>query len=325
VVPFNKCKMKNPYEILGVSPDTPLEDVKKAYKKLAMEWHPDRHGGDKNAEEKFKEINNAYQIITKKNNNNGMHVDDIDIESLFSQFGFGSHFSNVHQDTALSMQVSLEDVYSGCTKSVNFSIKEKCSSCNGSGKKLSNETCPGCKGSGKLRAPGSSGMFVFMVTCQLCGGIGRKNDGSCEVCHGVGSIQKHHDTKIVIPKGAWHGDVLIADDGSKIRIHFMNHDFLSIIPGSLNIGSEISVNIFDFIVGGEVSVKTLAGVMKVKIDAGIRPGSNLRIKEAGMINRHGQKGDHIVKIWADVPKLTKENIDILLECRKQIEKKENEK
>jgi molecular chaperone DnaJ len=227
----------DPYKVLGIDPGTSEEEIKKVYKKLALEWHPDRHGGDSKAEEKFKEINTAYQILTgkiKQPNQGfppGFNPEATD-EELFEFFrgGVGFSFGDMfppfmHRTQAqmrLSIQLSLEEVCAGGRKAVRFVKQSKCHSCSGIGREISKEVCPACGGAGKSTASTSSVFTVFM-TCQACSGLGKKFGGLCGTCRGARMVATQHETTVEIPPGIGNGETVAAADGSHVTVHYMEH------------------------------------------------------------------------------------------------------
>lgn len=322
----------NPYEILGVTNTASEEDIKKAYKKLALEWHPDRHGGSKEAEEKFKEINAAYQTITNKSKGQQQFGPNISDEELFNMFrggfSFEDMFSPFVQKTTraqvkLSIGITLEEAYFGSHKDIRFTKKEQCSSCNGFGKEISSEVCPVCRGSGKISNSISSN-FTMFTTCHGCGGIGKKLGKTCEKCQGSKTISTLCDTSIDIPSGIQDGESILTSDGVVAILHYMKHPVFSIIPGTLNTESEINLSIFDLMLGATPIVKTITGDMRVKIDPGLKPGSRLRIRNAGMTSRRGERGDHIVCVLANIPKFTEEQQKVLTKMKTEIEGDKND-
>lgn len=331
--------MKNPREILGVAVDASEEDIKKAYRKLAMEWHPDRHGGSKEAEEKFKEINAAYQILTGKARPGPSQppqddmfpgISDADLFEMFGG-GLGFQFDNafapfVHRGQAkirLSLQVTLEEVCAGGKKTVRFSTQGKCKNCAGTGHELLKEPCGACGGAGRVSAGGTSTVFTIMVTCQACLGFGRKLGGVCAACRGSRFVVARHETTVDVPPGVANGETLVAADGSHITVRHAEHPVFKVVPGTLNIETEAETSLFDFMLGGEAAVSTLVGEMRVKIEPGLRPGSRLRIKSAGMLGRQGIRGDHVVRVWARMPKLTEDQQQALRRMRGEIEGESN--
>lgn len=321
----------NPHEILGVPPDASEEDIKRAYKRMAMEWHPDRHGGDKEAEEKFKEINAAYQILTGRARNpvEPAFRPDATDEEVFEFFRngggfpfdniFAPHMRGARSRAGLSMAVSMEEAYAGARRTIRYARRDPCPGCGGHGREIGEESCPACGGLGRMAAPTTSAVFTIMLTCQACGGLGKRLGNACPKCRGARTVSVQRETTVDLPSGIADGEQVAAADGSRVTVRYQPHPFLSMVPGTLNTQSDADVGVFDLMLGGETPVRTLAGEMRVKIDPGLRPGSRLRIKGAGMVGRSGAKGDHVVRIWARMPELTEDHRKALGELRAEIE------
>jgi molecular chaperone DnaJ len=325
--------MLDPHKTLGINPGASEEDIKKAYKKLALEWHPDRHGGDSKAEEKFKEISAAYQILTGKIKyphqgpiQNGFPgFTDEELFEFFRGGEAGFQFNNMppfmHRTRAqvrLSIQVTLEEACAGGRKTIRFSKQENCHSCSGIGREVGKDVCPVCGGTGRITANTSS-VFTIMVTCKACSGLGKKLGSPCGACRGMRVITTQHETTVEIPPGIGNGETIVTADGLYVTIHHIEHPIFKVVLGTLNIENEIETSLFDFLLGGEAVVTTLVGEMRVKIDSGLRPGSRLRIRGAGMLSRQGNRGDHVVRVWAVIPKLTGDHQLTLKKLRAEIE------
>ncbi|MBN2881127.1 molecular chaperone DnaJ [Candidatus Woesearchaeota archaeon] len=236
---------KDYYETLGVSKDASSEEIKKAYKKLAKQHHPDLNNHSKESEEKFKEINEAYSVIgdEKKRSNydrfgssdnnyqgfSGFNEGDFgfsgfgggaDFEDIFSSFfGGGSRGGRRHQsqrgaDLEFELVINLEDSVFGAKKTITIPRHETCSDCNGSGAESSSDvqTCPVCHGAGveyrQMRTP--FGIMRQSVTCSACGGQGKTIKNKCKTCHGTGRVKQTRKIEIAIPAGI--------DNGQRIRM-----------------------------------------------------------------------------------------------------------
>jgi len=313
----------NPREILGVASDASEEDIKKAYKKLAMEWHPDRHGGSKEAEEKFKEINVAYQVLTgKMKDKKGAEPTDEELFEFmrsgggFDPFlgGLSDMFFAAHTQVRLLVQISLEEAYMGAKRSVRYTKRAACQECGGTGREISEVPCSDCGGRGKSRTS-TSNVFVIHMSCGACLGRGKKLGESCPHCLGKRAVTTQHKTSVEIPAGAHEGDTFMAADGSIVVVEYAPHAFLKLMPGTLDTHGDIDTDLFDLLLGGATIVRTLAGDMRIKIEPGLRPGSQLRIKGAGMRDKPGNKGDHVVQVWARMPKLTEDQKQVLEKIR----------
>jgi molecular chaperone DnaJ len=230
------------YEILGVDKNATKEDIKKAYKQLALKFHPDRNKGDKESEEKFKEVGEAYSVLSDDNKkakydrfgHEGVrsggggggfdfgNFDFGDAESIFEQFfgaGFGgrgrgrsSSSSRRGNDLQISIKMTLEEIAKETTKKIKINKYEKCTNCNGSGAKniSSVSKCTACGGTGEIRTVQRSilGQFVNVSACQSCDGLGEVILEKCPMCSGDGRIRSEKTVSVTIPAGVSEGQYL---------------------------------------------------------------------------------------------------------------------
>jgi molecular chaperone DnaJ len=231
---------KDYYEILGVSRDATEEDLKKAYRKLAMQFHPDRNQGDKQAEVRFKEVSEAYDVLKDAEKRAaydryghaafeggmggggggaGAHPfggDFADIfEEMFGRFGGGGGRSRGAAgrgaDLRQQVEISLEEAFAGVKKTVRVPSSVVCEACKGTGAEggsTAAQTCPTCQGAGKIRA--QQGFFLIERTCPTCAGAGRVIKNPCRVCAGQGRVQRDRTLNVTIPAGV--------EDGTRIRL-----------------------------------------------------------------------------------------------------------
>ena len=237
------------YEVLGVAREANEDDLKKAYRKLAMKYHPDRNQGDKDAEAKFKELNEAYDVLKDGEKRaaydryghaafdpaaggfggggggfgggfGGGGFEDI-FEEMFSRFGGagggrGRAPSGRGSDLRTDVEITLEEAFAGVRKTVRVAAPVACEACKGSGAEggaaQAAQTCPGCQGSGKIRA--QQGFFLIERTCPTCGGTGKTIKNPCKICSGAGRVQRERSVQVPIPAGVEEGmRVRLAGEG----------------------------------------------------------------------------------------------------------------
>jgi molecular chaperone DnaJ len=229
------------YEVLGVARDAGEDELKKSYRKLAMQWHPDRNQGNAEAEAKFKELNEAYDVLKDAEKRaaydrfghaafeqggpggggggggpfGGGGFEDI-FEEMFGRFGGGGRGQRAAagrgSDLRTQVEVSLEEAFAGAKKTIRFATSVSCEACKGVGAEggaaSGVQTCGTCQGSGKVRA--QQGFFLVERTCPTCGGAGRTIKNPCKICRGSGRVQRERSLNVSVPAGV--------DDGTRIRL-----------------------------------------------------------------------------------------------------------
>jgi molecular chaperone DnaJ len=324
------------YKILGIDRNASDSEIKKAFRKLAMEYHPDRHAGDKEKEEKFKEINEAYSCLSdpekRANYDRFGTAEGLGAGAGFGGFGggfgdvfeefFGDFFGGGGQrrtratrgaDLRYDIEISLFEAATGIEKEITVPRWENCSTCGGSGAKpgTSPETCTTCNGSGQVRF--QQGFFSVAKTCGQCGGQGTVIKERCKTCHGEGKVRKERTLSVKVPPGVDVGTRLRMNGEGElgsyngppgdlyIFINVKSHPFFH--RDGRNILCAVPVSFTTAALGGEIEIPTLDDKEKLKIPAGTQSGHEFRLKGKGMpeIGRRG-KGDQIAKIYIDVPK-----------------------
>ena len=347
------------YDVLGVTNSASKDEIKKAYRKLALKYHPDKTKGDKTSEEKFKEASEAYHVLSddKRKNNydqfghaafegaggggqgfggfdfNSSSFSDI-FEDFFGDFGGGGssrRSSNRGNDLRYDVSISLEDAYKGIEKNVKYTTYKKCSSCSGSGAAKGSKPikCSYCSGRGKVRT--NQGFFTIQQTCPQCGGYGETIGNPCKSCSGNGKVQGSENVTVKIPKGV--------DDGTRIRLSgkgeagsrgasngdlylFINVNSHELFKRSEeNLFFECPISIADAALGAEIKIPTIdGGKAKIKIPAGTQSGKQFRLREKGMpLMRGNDYGDLYVQVNTEVPVSLNKEQKELLEKFREIE------
>jgi molecular chaperone DnaJ len=329
------------YEVLGVSRTATEVELKAAYRKLAMEHHPDRNAGKPEAEARFKECAEAYSILSDAqkraaydrfghagvNGGGGFggHGAGPDINDLFNEvfgsaFGMGGGRRNPNapsrgSDLRYDLEISLEQAFSGYEAELKVPTAVTCEPCEGSGATpgTSAATCSTCGGQGRVRA--AQGFFQIERTCPRCGGAGKMITDPCRVCHGAGQVRRERTLQVKIPAGV--------DDGSRIRLSGEGdagqkngpkgdlYIFISVAPhdlferDGLDLHTQVPVPMCTAALGGEIEAPCLASdecKTKVKVPEGAQSGKTVRLRGKGMPSLRGrERGDLVVELYVETP------------------------
>ncbi|MDO7983622.1 MAG: molecular chaperone DnaJ [Pigeon pea little leaf phytoplasma] len=327
---------KDYYEVLGLSRDANLDDIKRAYRSLAKKYHPDRCKED-NAEAKFKEIQEAFEVLSDSNkraqydqmghsfNNQGFNSDfqgfqsaNFDeFEDIFSSF-FGRRKSNRQtskgEDHNIKLTISFMEAVLGTQKSIEFYIKENCERCNGTGAKTKNDirVCHVCKGAGYISYT-QQGWFVSVSkqVCPECSGRKKIILDKCVFCKGVGLVKSKHKVTLNIPAGVESGMTLKSpNQGHQGPLGTPNGDLyvdIEVQPHNIfqrkgnDIFSSVLINFYQAALGTIINVDTVHGDVKLKVPAGTQTDTKFRLKNKGVpyVNSPSSIGDHyvIIKIY----------------------------
>ena len=324
------------YEVLGVSKSADEREIKKAYKKLAMKYHPDRTQGDKALEEKFKEIQEAYEVLTDgqkrqmydqyghagvdPNRGGGGHG-GADFGDIFGDV-FGDIFgggrrgggSRARQgsDLRYNLEMSLEEAVRGKEVEIRVPTLVECDSCDGSGAKkgTSPSTCPTCKGNGQVQM--RQGFFAVQQTCPTCSGRGKIISDPCTPCRGQGRTEKTKTLSVKVPAGVDTGDrIRLSGEGEAgengapagdlyVQVNVREHDIFA--RDGNNLYCEVPISFAAAALGGEVEVPTLEGKVKLKITPETQTGKMFRLRGKGVKSvRSGSVGDLMCKVVIETP------------------------
>jgi len=339
------------YEILGIAKGASAEDLKKAYRSLAMQFHPDRNPGDPTADEKFREVNEAYDVL--KDEQKRAAYDRFG-HAAFEQGGggfggggspFGAGFADIFDemfgefmggrrggaaargsDLRYNMEITLEEAYAGKAVEIQVPSSVACDSCSGSGSANGAPPveCTTCRGHGKVRA--TQGIFTIERTCPTCQGAGRIIKTPCRSCGGSGRTKKDKTLSVTVPAGV--------EDGTRIRLGGEGEPgmrgapsgdlyiFLSVQPHRLfqregaNIHCRVPLTMVTAAMGGSIEVPTVdGGRAKVSIPAGTQSGHQFRLRGKGMsVLRSPARGDMFVEAQVETPvNLSKRQEELLRE------------
>ena len=345
------------YEVLGVTQTSTDVEIKRAYRRLAVEHHPDKNPGDSEAEDKFKEAAEAYAVLSDKDKRarydrfghsgmggaggSGFDPGFTNIEDIFDLFGFGDIFggggggsrrSNVQRgaDLRYDLEISLEEAAIGKDAKLEIPRLETCDKCEGQGtaEGSSPETCVTCNGSGQTRY--QQGFFSVMRTCPNCSGKGQIIKDPCKKCHGAGRTENKKTLEVKIPAGVETGSRLrIGGEGESgvnggptgdlyVFIHVAAHENFE--RQGDNLYTSVPISFAQAALGAEIDVKTLEDEEELKIPAGTQTGTVFRIKNEGMPNLSGRgKGDLFVAVTLITPKTLSREQRKLLEQLAEIE------
>ncbi|ATM98406.1 molecular chaperone DnaJ [Proteus hauseri] len=352
------------YEVLGLSKTADEKEIKRAYKRLAMKYHPDRNQGDKESEAKFKEIKEAYEILSDAQKRAAY---DQYGHAAFEQGGFGGQggggfgggadfgdiFGDVFgdifgggrrqqraargSDLQYNMDLTLEEAVRGVAKEIRIPTLETCDKCHGSGAKegTSAETCSTCHGAGQVHL--RQGFFTVQQACPTCHGRGKVIKEPCSKCHGDGRVERSKTLSVKIPAGVDTGDrIRLSGEGEAgengapagdlyVQVHVRQHHIFE--RDGNNLYCEVPINFAIAALGGEIEVPTLDGRVKLKIPAETQTGKMFRMKGKGVKSvRSSSIGDLMCRVVVETPvKLNEKQKELMQQLGESFGGKSGEK
>jgi len=341
------------YAVLGVSHDASAEEIKKAYRRAAIQYHPDRNPGDADAEARFKQCAEAYEVLSDPDKrarydrfgkaglkgagvHDWAHTDVHDIFSMFEEvFGFGDLFGGFGgrrrragpepgQSLRCFIDVTLEEVLHGTDKTVRLTRRELCEACGGTGSASGKrQTCPVCRGRGQVQQGG--GFFRVVRPCPQCGGTGSTVTDPCPTCSGSRFVNRKRTIDVTVPPGV--------EDGQRIRyagqgdagppgaprgdlfavVRVQEHPLLE--RHGRDLLCQVPVSLTQAALGDDIEVPTLGGSERLDIGRGTQSGDLYRLEGRGLPDvRTGRRGDVLVQVIVEVPKkLSRRQEDLLRE------------
>ena len=336
------------YELLEISRDSDKSTIKKAYRKMAMKYHPDKNPDDKEAEEKFKHINEAYQVLSDDEKraiydrygkagleghgqSSGFSGGFDDLGSIFEEMfgGFGGRSRqkqrktyNYNLDTEISINLEFNEAIFGTKKDIKYKYKTACKSCKGTGAKGGKlSTCSTCQGAGQVHM--RQGFMTFAQTCPTCNGSGQSVAEKCKDCRGLGYEEIEDNFSVDIPEGINEGNRMriggrgnIAPNGSRgdlyINIHVLQDD--NFVRHEDDIYIELPIFFTQIALGATITIPGIRGELELDIPRGTKDKEQIVFRGEGVknVNGHG-KGNFIVQIKIQYPKSLNSEQEELLE------------
>jgi len=329
------------YATLGVAREASPEDLKKAYRKLAMQHHPDRNPGDKQAEAKFKELNEAYDVLKDEQKRaaydrfghaafeqGGGRAGGFDFQAggglgdifdqMFGEFmgggGRRGGRARTGADIRQAVEIDLGQAFAGIKASLRVPTRVTCDACGGAGsedKTRSAETCTTCHGAGKVRA--QQGFFLVERTCPTCGGAGRVIRNPCRVCQGQGTVQRERTLQVAIPAGVEDGTrIRLAGEGEAggqgaapgdLYVHVAIRPHPIFERDGANLALRMPIRMSQAALGAEVEVPVIDGTkVKVKVPAGTQTGEQIRVRGKGFsVLQSAARGDLYIQMLVETP------------------------
>jgi molecular chaperone DnaJ len=335
-----KMAKQDYYATLGVAKDANGDDLKRSYRKLAMQYHPDRNPGDAQAEAKFKELNEAYDVLKDDQKRGaydrfghaafeqggggaaqGFDFSSSDLGGIFEQvFGDfmggrrGGGRTRSGADIRQGVEIDLAAAFSGTKLNLRVPTRVTCEACTGTGsedKAHPSDTCAMCQGAGKIRR--QNGLFLIEQTCPTCNGAGKTIRQPCRICRGAGTVQRERALQVAIPAGVEDGTrIRVTGEGEAggqgaqngdlyVHVAVRPHQFFQ--REQANILMRVPLRMTQAALGAEIEVPVIDGTKaKVKIPSGTQTGDNFRLRGKGFsVLRSTQRGDMFIQVSVETP------------------------
>ncbi len=342
------------YEVLGVDKQTEAKEIKKAYRRVAMKYHPDRNPDDPEAENKFKEASEAYEVLS--DNQKRAAYDQYGHAGVDPQMGggggggnfsdiFGDVFGDIFgggggrgrggpqrgSDLRYNLDLSLEQAVHGDTLKIRVPTLVTCKVCDGSGAKKGSSpvTCGTCGGQGQVRM--TQGFFSVQQTCPTCHGRGTVIKDPCQACHGQGRVEETKTLSVKVPPGVDNGDrIRLSGEGEAspdggpagdlyVQVSVRDHAIFE--RDGKHLYCDVPISFPDAVLGGELEVPTLDGRVKLKIPSETQTGKMFRLRGKGVVPvRGGSAGDLMCRVVIETPvKLSKEQTELVKQLQASLE------